>query len=121
VDSEPDYSEQWRDLRRRRLIAWLWFLGYVPGVAAIFATAYLLISLVGLPRAWIDGAFYVIAGAWMVVAYLAGHRAMAFPCPRCKQPFFRTWWYFNSFARKCVHCGLPKWANSKDSDRLTTS
>jgi hypothetical protein len=115
MDCDADYSEQWRDLRRRRFIAWLWFFGYVPGAAIIFAIVFSLIYLSGLPRDWIDGAFYIIAGAWMVGAYLAGHRAMAFLCPRCHQPFFYTWWYFNSFARKCVHCGLRKWTTSNEA------
>lgn len=35
-----------------------------------------------------------------------------FSCPRCHKWFFATW-YRNPFARKCVHCGLPKWANSE--------
>jgi Zn ribbon nucleic-acid-binding protein len=115
MDSEADYSERWRELRRRRLIFWLWFLGYVPAVAAIVVMLFFVIYLIGLPRSWIDPAFYIIAGAWMVAILLASYRAMAFLCPRCHQPFFRTWWYYNSFARKCVHCGLPKWANSKDA------
>jgi hypothetical protein len=37
--------------------------------------------------------------------------ALRFPCPRCGKWFFAKWWYHNNFARKCVHCGLPKWAD----------
>jgi hypothetical protein len=25
-----------------------------------------------------------------------------------------TWWYHNSFARRCIHCGLPKWADEDE-------
>ena len=39
-------------------------------------------------------------------------------CPRCGELFFRKFddrpwrgaWQHNPFARRCMHCGLPKWA-----------
>src|SRR5581483_4668326 len=42
---------------------------------------------------------------------IAGNFALRFPCPRCGKPFFEKWWYYNSAARRCVHCGLPKYAD----------
>jgi hypothetical protein len=112
MDAEPSYSEQWRDWRKRRNIVWLIFLGYIPGVIAIFFSVLFLFRLIGLPAAWDGPAFYAIAGSWMFSFIVAGIYAGYFPCPRCHKPFFVTWWYRNPFARKCVHCGLPKWANS---------
>jgi hypothetical protein len=44
--------------------------------------------------------------ACMMVAHL---RLMFWPCPHCGRSFHVCWWYGNAFARRCVHCGLPKW------------
>jgi len=60
---------------------------------------------------------YVALGAmavWMFTAY----KSINFTCPRCGGGFFRTWderpWRqttrSNLFARRCMNCGLPKWA-----------
>jgi len=32
------------------------------------------------------------------------------PCPRCGLPFLRGPAGENGFARRCLNCGLPKWA-----------
>jgi hypothetical protein len=109
MDTEPDYSEQWRDLRRRRLIV---------ALLAICTMVFILVNLIELPRIWVDGAFYIVFGGWMVGVFLASRRPMTFLCPRCRYPFFRTSWYHNPLATKCVHCGLPKWANSQDAARV---
>jgi len=103
-----DYSAAWRDLRRRRRFVWIACLGYVPGVA-------ILIFIVGAPLSYLTGIkldYFVfgIAGTWMVAVMSTSVWAGTFRCPRCHRWFFAKWWYSNSFARKCVHCGLPKWA-----------
>ena len=64
-----------------------------------------------------------IAFVWMIVVAVAGYQKSNFLCPRCGKPFFRTFddrpwradWQRNPFARRCMHCGLPKWA-SRDPD-----
>jgi hypothetical protein len=33
-----------------------------------------------------------------------------FRCPRCGRCFFIRFPLSNSFARRCMHCGLPRWA-----------
>src|SRR5258705_843538 len=81
MDTEPDYSEQWRDLRRRRLIV---------ALLAVCTMVFILVNLIGLPRIWVDGAFYIVFGGWIVGVFLASRRPMTFLCPRCHQPFFRT-------------------------------
>lgn len=48
--------------------------------------------------------------ACVVVAYL---RLMFWPCPHCGRSFHVSWWDGNVFARRCVHCGLPKWASKQ--------
>ncbi len=108
---QSDYEAGWRDLKRRRIIFWAVFLGYIPGTMAVFL-------LVGLPVSALTGIkpdyfFAAIALCWMVAFVVTSLRMTLFSCPRCKKSFFASWWYHNSFARKCVHCGLPKWANSE--------
>jgi predicted RNA-binding Zn-ribbon protein involved in translation (DUF1610 family) len=63
---------------------------------------------------WLFSTFtpaFVVAIGWMVFFVVAGNLVVRFPCPRCGKWFFAKWWYRNSFARRCVHCGLPKWAD----------
>jgi hypothetical protein len=48
--------------------------------------------------------------ACLMFAYL---RWIFWPCPSCGRPFFLTWLGNNCFARRCLHCGLPKWAPGK--------
>jgi hypothetical protein len=45
--------------------------------------------------------------ACLLVAHL---RLIFWPCPLCGRSFHVSWWYGNAFARRCVHCGLPKWS-----------
>jgi hypothetical protein len=87
------------------------FLSYMPGVLAIFFA-------IGLPLSALTGTKpdyfgFAIASCWIAVCVVTGWRVALFSCPRCHKWFFATWWYRNPFARKCVHCGLPKWANSE--------
>jgi len=81
-------------------------LTYVPGVA-----------LIGIPLSRLldsDGIVFVVAIIWMAaLATTAVHKSY-WRCPRCHKPFFQKWWYHNPFADRCVHCGLPKWAESDE-------
>jgi len=96
MDMKADYAAAWRDFRRRRMIFWAVFLGYVPCVLALF-------FVVGLPVASLtevksDYFFYAIALCWMAAFLVTSIRAAHFPCPRCGKRFFATWWYRNPFA-----------------------
>ena len=56
-----------------------------------------------------------VTSTWFFLLYLAIEGAFLFQrqvCryPRCGDPFFHNWWNGNGFARRCVHCGLPKYA-----------
>jgi hypothetical protein len=110
MNVEGDYSAAWRDLNKRRLIAWGTFLGFAPGVFA-------MVFLIGLPLSSLTGIrldyfFYPIAILWMLMIWIVGQRVMTFRCPRCQQQFFAARWYYNGFARRCVHCKLRIGANS---------
>jgi amino acid transporter len=96
------YPEAWRDYRRRRNLFWAIFLTYVPGVATI---------AVPLSSAFnTDVPVFVIAALWMMAFGISGVYVQLWRCPRCTRHFFCKWWYRNPLASKCVHCGLPKWA-----------
>jgi hypothetical protein len=93
----------WDGYRKRRNILLLTFVAYVP-----------LMSVVALLSVRIFHTFtpvFVVGIAWMVFFVIAGNALTRFPCPRCGKWFFAKWWYYNSFARRCVHCGLPKYAD----------
>ena len=103
---EPEHSfrgqpDPWNDYRQRRRWFWFAWLGCVPGVIAI---AYPM-------HRWLrsDVPFHVVGFAWVGFFVIAAYRMNQFRCPRCGLPFFRTWWYSNSFAKHCVHCRLEKW------------
>jgi hypothetical protein len=110
MNVEPDYSTAWRDLSRRQLIFWAAFLSFVPGGIVIGLVVGLPLSaLIGVSP---DYFFYPVAISWMLIFSIAAQRVVKFRCPRCHQFFFAKWWCRNAFARKCVHCGLAKGANS---------
>ena len=98
-----DYEDHWRRYKRLRNVWWFSFLGYVPaGLAFTVVVARTLGSFT-------PGFFF--AGIWMVAFVVLGNRLSNWPCPRCGKAFSGTWWYNKgSFARRCVHCQLPKFA-----------
>jgi len=92
-----DYRKEWRSYRcrlRTTLGAWL-----IPPV---------IIYLSGVTgRLWM----------WLVAAWLLSFTGAmvwlySFRCPRCKEWFFIQFPTNHPLARVCVHCGLPKYANS---------
>jgi len=99
----PDYTDQWAKLRKsERLASWT-FWTYVPGTA-----------LLGIPLSKAVGSdwpFSIIGISWFLAVFVTNRIAFGFNCPRCEKPFFYTWWFYNGFAKKCVHCGLAKWAS----------
>jgi hypothetical protein len=102
--SDLDYSSQWEPYRRTRRMGLFLFLGYVPGVV-----------IIGYPLSKLFGSqipFEVVAICWFTTlgVFAIWHRT--FRCPRCHNRFFIKTFYRNDFARKCLHCGLPLWADS---------
>jgi hypothetical protein len=92
------FAFAWGDYRRRRR----WFLRVVVGgvvIAALLAALSTWLTL-GIVVFWVLGVPWIISV--LVVAVLL----QFFKCPRCHQPFSNG----NPFARKCLHCGLPKWS-----------
>ena len=105
-----DYSDTWQVYRQRRnrcvlLAAGLVvFVGLLNGrpvpVASPLIAGVFIAGLVGL----IGG----LLVSWIQLNYMR--------CPRCGKRFCATWWYnLGPFARKCVHCGLRKFADHDDA------
>ena len=107
---EGPYTLAWRSYRRWSLAFWLAFLGFLPGVA--------LVDHASRAHGGQGNLTMPVAFAWMAVFAVAGYRKSNFACPRCGEMFFRRFdsrparrdWQHNPFARRCMHCGLPKWA-----------
>lgn len=102
MSNNVDYSSAWHDYGRRRRWFWGVYLGGFFGIAGLG----LLFS--NSPAG--DLVFAVLAPVWMIGFVVTTFRCQFFGCPRCHQRFFGTWLYNNPFARRCVHCGLLKWA-----------
>lgn len=96
----------WDRFQRREWIAVLFPIASIIGIVVFSDSIF---------RAYGNSPIFsaLIAVIWMIVTLALGYGVSNFRCPRCGQPFFRTWWYHNGFARKCVHCGLPKWSPGK--------
>jgi hypothetical protein len=93
----------WSEYRKRRNLALFAFIGYIPAVA--------LVAFVCIVSAISFSPAFVAAFLWAVFFVVAANLTMRFQCPRCGKPFFAKWWYHNVFARKCLHCGLRKYAD----------
>ena len=104
----PIYEEQWEAYRHTRN---LWILTLVTFVPAALTA--------GALSSKVQGAFdvgFMVAGVWVLLFVYFGFRLNTWPCPRCGKWFSGTWWYNLGFwARKCVHCGLGKYANDDGS------
>jgi hypothetical protein len=115
---EGDYSQEWAELRRmRRRVVTVVFSG-----AAVFV----LVPLTRLaPRGIGNALGLVLLAAWgalLVKFFSVSAEYSYWSCPRCGKPFhYVARWYGrwnNAFARRCVHCGLPKWVDSDPDPKL---
>src|SRR5579862_4664217 len=99
------YQKAWQEYRRLRNRCFILFLGYVP---VVFPTAVVFFKLF---HTFVPG--FLVAGGWMVWWLFECNRLTRWPCPRCGEWFAAKWWYNKGFlARRCVHCGLPKYAET---------
>ncbi|HXC53791.1 MAG TPA: hypothetical protein VNU97_00700 [Rhizomicrobium sp.] len=101
------YRDAWQDLRRRILIFWLASLLFVLGVP---------LAVVGLNQispGLGDSASGWIIGGVVVVILVAWFYRFSFRCPKCGGWYFSTDSWSSTFARKCLHCGLPRNAESE--------
>ena len=95
-----EYSESWREYRRRRA----WVLGLLAGwLPYALLIGLLMRSWPGLPL--ISG---VAAVLYLVAFMIALSRWLYWPCPRCQRRF-RAQGTFGSrvMASDCAYCQLP--------------
>jgi hypothetical protein len=92
------YAAAWADYRQR----WrLFVLTLLALPIAVLATPF--VGSIGVVAVFVAGAY-------------ASNRCTRWLCPRCGKPFFShtPMWAWRQrahpFARRCLHCGLPKWA-----------
>ena len=98
-----DYRDYWQRYKKLRNLFWIIWLGYVPAVGVLGVLALRIFGT------FVPG--FVFAGLWMLKFLVVGIRLSRWRCPRRGKPFSQKWWYDKGFfARKCVHCGLPKYA-----------
>jgi hypothetical protein len=96
------YAEDWKEYKRLRKQWVLVILGYVP-VVGTFGYVSIKLFHTSTPA-------FVLAFFWMALFVLTGWRVQLWRCPRCGKWFSAKWWYNKGFlARRCVHCGLPKY------------
>jgi hypothetical protein len=95
--------DPWQEYRKRRNLVLFAFFGYVP---VIF-----VIGLIISRFFHTITPIFVVAIMWMIFYGAVSIWFSSLRCPRCGKVFFSKWWYHNGFARRCVHCGLPKYAS----------
>ena len=103
-----DYSTQWHEYKRLRNI-------YIGVLIAFLPTMFLVMLIDSLTVKSEVIPFLAFFG-YGIAALIAGARFNGFRCPRCGKWFriYAWWWspgFLTTFTRKCVHCGLPKYAN----------
>src|ERR1700686_305730 len=101
------YDEQWREYRSRNTLLLVAVVGFLPAITTFGALTRKLFQS-GAP-------FVVFASFWMLFVVISGSRRRVFLCPRCGKRFFRSRFYYNDFARQCVHCKLPMFQNDRNS------
>jgi hypothetical protein len=105
VPASAQYEHGWRDLRRREVRLWFVSLSFVPGVLLTLMT-------MGLFRDYLPRHFGRCTGAvWLAACLTIGLHYRMFRCPRCRRFFFE--WSLAQQSHGCVHCKLPRWANSE--------
>jgi hypothetical protein len=92
------YTEALADIRARRRLVWVLFLGYLPAVTVLTP----LLKSVAHPR---DPGFVAAIG-WMVLFAMAGFRVTRARCPRCAKRFHAAALWQNPWTSRCLHCGL---------------
>ena len=100
-----NYEEDWQKYKRTRNVFLILLASYVPvcfGIAALSTKLFHTLT---------PG--FVAAFVWMALIAITGVQLNLWRCPHCGEWFSGTWWYNLGFlARRCVHCGLPKYSNT---------
>jgi hypothetical protein len=101
-DRMSDYQQEWERYKTLRNQ----FVFVFAGAPIVFTFQYLTVKLFHTTFPAL-----ILNICWTVLLVLSGFRMLWFPCPRCGKMFFAKWYFDDAFARRCVHCGLPKYSN----------
>lgn len=123
----PDASPAWRPLRRALALS---RGGLAVAAIALGITLLVMVGLGPQVERWPEPVQTVVGmsemGGWLggILAWLIGGAwCNRFRCPRCGRPFFarsgRWVTSYNSWARHCMNCGLPRWADAAASGAPT--
>ena len=110
MQDEGPYSAAWRRYRQWSRAFWIVFVLYLPVLAFVGRA-------VGSMRGG-GTLIFCAAAVWLLAFCIIGYLKSNLQCPRCGELFFRKFdnrpwrmgWQHNPFARRCMHCGLRKWA-----------
>jgi hypothetical protein len=95
-----DNPAQWRQYRRLRN---LWLVSFLAGLPAFI--------LIGVPLSWAWGSEVpaALVAILFMLGLMGGGVGMAlWHCPHCSKVFHLKGSMRNPFARRRMHCGLPK-------------
>ena len=111
LSPENPYDLAWREYRR------IWWRSAALTFSFFFLGTPLAAALVQIlfPEAPLGLRFAAMA-PFVGAAILAGQAPIRWRCPRCGKPFHAAKGWHNGLARRCLNCGLPKWAGH-DPDR----
>ena len=104
------YEEDWREYKRVRNTFLALLALYVP-VCFCIGVASVKLFHTFTPA-------FIVGFVWMALVAISGIRINLWRCPNCGGWFSGTWWYNLGFlARRCVHCGLPKYGSTVPTPR----
>jgi hypothetical protein len=92
-----EWQARWTEYRGIRRCAYLPLMVFLLGILGAIAAPVLQVEAA------------VLGALPVLVVYGSG--LTRWPCPRCGKPFHSTRWGYNAFARRCLNCGLPRWAD----------
>jgi Zn ribbon nucleic-acid-binding protein len=103
-----DSSAKWTHYKKVRNLYLIIVISFLP----------LAFVALELARPHIVVVFTLFAVPYFLAMLIAGYRFTLWRCPRCGNTF-TDWWRLNKgiFARRCVHCGLAKYASSNPEAR----
>jgi hypothetical protein len=98
-----NYQTAWQRYKNLRNLAILAWVGFLPA---------LHLAKIGARYFSMPALYFTVLIAWVVFLISTGAEVAYWPCPRCGKKFSSKWGYtVGTFARRCVHCGLPKYSD----------
>jgi hypothetical protein len=104
-----DYSANWRKYKRLKTY---YFIGSWAVLVAFVGFLHYKFNLVYTDN-YITPLGFILSAAYVTAIVITGYPVYWFRCPRCGKFFSAKRWSNRGLnAKSCVHCGLPRYANS---------